>query len=269
MKFKALFLISFFALISHVEAAVRLQCDDCSLSQMKYLAQKNGDGEYYIANTSNNILKKYVVIQEQNSETNFNIVREVAVETSVKQEFDSIVTARSQVLAAQRSIPAVPENIIPSAYDLSGSTSNQNSVGEWYVSNQGFSEKAANYIAFGFTFFRGMFDIKLVITVTFSDQSKADFVITGTDAYGRFVLALLSAVDSEGNNIPLSANEFTGTYQYSSGGAGVEGFQRAATRNNIFLSDIGFSGTGGNKGIAITCSKTADGQTKCTKQHFF
>lgn len=267
MKLKALILISFLSLTSHAEAAVRLQCDDCSLSQMKYLAQYNGDGEYYIANTTDNILKKYIVIQEQNSETNFNFVREINVEASVKQEFDSIVIAKNQLVAAQRSIPLVPESIIPSAYDLSGSTSNQNAVGEWYVSNQGFREKAANYISFLTTFFRGMFDINLVISVTFSDQTKADFVITGTDAYGRFVLALLSAVDNEGNNIPLSANEFTGTYQFSNGG-GVEGFQRAATRNNVILFDIG-SGGRGNNGIAITCSKTSDGQTKCTKQYTF
>lgn len=269
MNFKALLFAFLIGTPYYSNADVRLQCDECSSSQMKYMAQNNGDGQYYVANTSAGIIKKFIVIQEQNSETNFNFVRELPVEASIKSEFEELLNIKQQLITAQAAMPLIPENIIPSAYDLSGSSINQNAVGEWYVSNQGFSEKAANYIAFGFTFFRGMFDIKLVVTVTFSDQSKADFVITGMDAYGRLVLVLLSAVDSEGNSIPLSANEFTGTYQYPTSGSGVDGFQRAAAKNNIFLSDIGFSGGGGSKGIAITCSRTADGQTKCVKQRFF
>lgn len=203
-------------------------CNSCSASQSQRAALQAvpektiGRHDAYVADFDREVVRKYSVWWEYEPEIRAweSSVWPVSIESHVDYEFAQIVSAMKADIASLEAGKVIPADVTGSAFDLVHSSVNQQRVANYIVGNMSLWETIGAPVFVPLSLLRKVVDLNLTISVSFSDGSTAQFVLTGVDgSLGEleyvFELVEGSARDADGNLIPGSAVEaapFEGTF---------------------------------------------------------
>ncbi|MFB2662002.1 hypothetical protein [Shewanella mangrovisoli] len=163
----------------------------------------------------------------------------------------------------------VPESIATSAYDLVDNTSLQNAVANYYLANQSIQQALGNYSSLIVVIAGKLVGITLSVEVIMSDGSVINYQIVGLDGKSTLALAVLNAVDSNGNNISMTkaglvsgSKDFTGPEDVA-----FREFSEAITRLGIpiYYSNGGTGGGSGGGSSSFECKWVGE-VYQCTKK---
>lgn len=271
---KKLLIIASILLSTHVTAANAedywAACDSCTATQMSWQAQEtiplDSDGVFsvYVMDFTNEKISKFSVVSIYDVETRmyFSGVSEVQVDPVIAADFISYVVALKNDIAMLEAGTDIPSTVVRSAFDLFNNSYNQNAVGSYVSSNLDFWQTVGAYTAIPLLALKKITVVNVVIPVTFSDGSTANFEITGVTgdlSTGvieiEFQYQVGTAKDADGNSIPEfqeEADPFVGSFSTP----------QSANQMEIFLTGM-FSGTSyscktvqDGENVVLTCKKT-------------
>ncbi len=267
----SLFILSISTLFSlSSQASIFTQCSTCqSHSDYKIIAENTAHGEgkrivdVFIQNPSDFELKKFriinIVLNEPGSPT---IKRTIELDLNENElQAKDQINYKLQQLSLESSNYTVPNDLANSVYDLVGSSSTRNSVIDSYVNNQNIRQIAEGYTAAILSIAGKVVNVNFTINMKFSDNSYATFYITGISSDNLITLKLVSATDSNNNDIPITKNDFTsvGELQFSDSKTFDEFVDAASRYGWIYESNSWPSGGHGymectvNKSGGLSC----------------
>lgn len=195
-------------------------CNSCSDSQLHRTAIRavpaNTPGRFdvYVMDFAKEDLRKYRVttFYDSRERSYLTAALPVVVESHVGYEFGQGVRTIKRDIAAVAAGTPIPEEVVPSAFDVVHNALLQKRVSDYVNEHLSFWETLGAPVAVPLTAFGKIVDLNFVISVTFSDGSTARLGLTGLEGTLtgiRYTFALVegSAMDADGNLIPSTSAE--------------------------------------------------------------
>lgn len=260
-----------------VSASQNLLCDDCTTVQMRNMAISAGAGTRQVIDFRNGVTKKYEVLIENEFGFQMKTAAPLQPDANIAYHVAAASQALQEMEEAAEGPVLIPEHIAPSAYDLSGNSRLQNDTIDWLNANMPVEQHRDNFWGHVIAAIPISHpDLKLEITIRFSDDSTLDLQIKNdtaniTNGYEfAWLFEVKRAKDSDNNSIPLTLDQFSGIAEFNGGesSSNAAGFQRAAANHGVVIRiPPGIpSGSGSGWVATIVCSKT-NGETTCTKRY--
>ena len=153
---------------------------------------------------------------------------------TTENTFAEVMHAKAQFTQeAERRV--VPSDIATSAYQLVGSGSARNNVGEWLWNDFSLVEKYYAYVSLiAATIGELVGNINVTVEVFFADGSSSLYKVNGVNADGEVILDYLpgESVDADNNSIPEIRPDFEGEFNFTQS-ISVREFIAAAERLGI------------------------------------
>jgi hypothetical protein len=269
---KVLFLFVLCVSLNVNAADILAECNYCDSSYdyenvAKVRASETGKSRniVIVRNRSTNVEWKFIVISlraEPGVPSRVNVV-ESSLTNEEKQLLNKIKQKEFLIEELFNTYQTVPESIATSAYDLVDYSALQNRVANYYLSNQSIQQALGNYVSLLMSAAGELTGIGFIVEVSFSDGSTLAYKIVGLDGKGSLALAVLNAVDSNGNNISMTKAGLTSGTKVFNGSydAAFVEFNEAVRRLGIPVYSGG--GTIGGGGTPFACSMV-DRMLKCT-----
>lgn len=218
----------------------------------------------FVENQNTNIVEKYIVIKTRGDRgvpSEISSYKE-ALTNDENNKISLMQRNRSRIQDFFDTYNEAPEGIANSAYDLVNSSITQNLIAYNYINNQSLQQIIGDYTSVLIAIAGNIVGVNLVIEINFSDGSTAEFKIVGLDGTGSLALAVLNAVDSNGNNISLVKSGFNGDMEFYSNDSAFKEFQETVERLGIQV-EIGSGGGSTGGGSPMVC-RHVGGIYKCT-----
>jgi hypothetical protein len=253
----------------NANASSNALCNGCSSVQMKNKALTSSAGTKHILDLDTGVVRKYEVVIEREYGFEMRFAAEITPDPVVVSKFKIAKEAHDGIQDVKHN----PNLIYPgSPYDLSGNSQAQNNFEDFIANDIGLFD-------LGFTYFYTILDlipaapdIDIILTIKFEEGGTADVVVTGMNTgitESGIDVAVISAKDSENNDIPFSKSQFNGVTNLEKE-ENKEGFSRAANNHGVSIQlpsgsfASGSSPSGGSGSItAVTCS-TTNGEMSCS-----
>ena len=247
-------------------------CNSCSSSQMQRAALQAvpariiGRHDSYVADFDRGTIQKYAVWWELDAEYRAweSSVWRVRTESHVEYEFAQVVSAMKTDVASFEAGKIIPGDVVGSAYDLVHSAQEQQEVAQYIIQHLSIWETIGVPVFIPLSLFRKIVDLNLVISVSFSDGSTAQFLLTGltgslSELEYVFELVDGSARDADGNLIPGNENEaapFSGEFSSEASAQRMLNFINTWYTAPTKLTVIRCSSVQVGNNIIVTCKRT-------------
>ncbi|MFB2682333.1 hypothetical protein [Shewanella mangrovisoli] len=254
-------------------ATIYAECDYCSTP---YSFQAKAEAISYEVGGRNNTVfvenkrslevQKYKVItflEEPGMPIEIS-VSNLAMTQDEKATFSKLQSQRDGIQRAFTNLGDVPTDIADSAYDLVGNSSRENRTIDWYRENANIDWLISDHISLALSTFSIFNSPNVIVDITFKDGSVARFKITGVTTLGKLTYKMVSAIDANKNNIPLTKEGYTsGSFNFTNDPSGsLSEFIDAASRMGIPITGGIGGATGGIGGAKMTCKEIA-GNLEC------
>ncbi len=253
--------ISSFKAMAYGESYPNVLCNDCGSIEMRNRAVLNGEGDVHVLDLKRNIVRKYRVMSEREFGGSLVYAEQIAADPSIIADVQQISEVYKYV--EQTETKTVDFIAHGSAYDLSGSSKNQNDFKDFFAANWTMYDKFALAVVNLINLVPQAPNISLRFEVYFEDGSHADLLVVGGNTLtGRVDTVLVDAKDANNNTIPLTQSSYNGEYEVRAGD--MENFSRAASRNNVTTVYLPGYNPAPNTISVIVC-RTTNGETTCTQ----
>jgi hypothetical protein len=170
--------------------------------------------DVYIMDFTREALRKYRVstIYEPFDSGYFPSAQIVPVEAHIEYEFAEGVRAIKRDIVTAMAGTLIPADVAESAFDIVHNSLLQKLVSDYVNDNLSIWQTIGAPVSVPLQAFGKIVDLNFVVTVTFSDGSKAKFALTGlegslTEIHYTFEFVKGSARDADDNLIPSSAEQ--------------------------------------------------------------
>ena len=244
-------------------------CNGCSDSQERQAAVRSaprntaGIFEVYVMDFEQVTVQKYrvSVFYARRDGGYQSAAFKLQTEAHIVYEFEQAVFAIKDRLASIEDGTPIPPAIVPSVYDLVHDARLQKRVSDYINENLNLWQSIAAPVAVPLRALGKIVDLNFIISVTFSDGSTANFVLTGLDGT-LFSLSYTfefeegSARDADGNLVPSSADQaapYSGVFSNDANAEALVDFINEWYSQE--MAPLICSSENSSSGVTVTCKR--------------